>query len=1125
MTTQPKFYPLSLMTLAIFPLYGLAASPWVVTDGSVLQVTSGYSSTGQSDYPLYASGAGSQLITNGGLTFTSSVSTAARVNQGASLGLNDATLSVAGGSANGIEVINASAIINGSTIIMANGGSFSGNAIYGENADITVNDSALEVQGKTNTSVKLNGGTFTANNVTISGSLDSASGGDLYLTGSASATLDNVQITHPHENGGATININSGSVTGSNITINSSSLRYSAIIVGSGPYQPERSRLTLTGGTINNAFTGLLAMGGDMTLNDLDVTTRVNNAIAVNISMYSNTVIRGGNYSTSGTNAHGVWLAGYGHTTLDAADTTIATSGTGAYAVNAQFGTATLKNSTLTTSGANSRALNSAVETTGSGLTIATSGTAGHGVVACGNSVTESTITLTGSTISTTGTQALAVAGLADTALILSDITVTTSGNGSHAVQIASGKASLADSLLTTEGDKASILVTTGGDINIENSTFSTRGQYSYGIRASDAATVTADNLVVKTIGNTSDGIVIDDATLTFSNSEIKAGSDGGTNASGLLALNSLHNGSSVTLDNSSLSGSGDGVRVSGARLDLALNNGSSLYGSKGAAARTAIPEAGAAFASELNLTADDSNITGNLVADSGIFNVALNNNTLFDGATVNISQLSIDKTSSWHMNNSSSVNTLLLKGGTIAFSSESLPGTLTVRSGLSGSGTFIFNTVLGDDSSVTNKLVVMGNASGSYGIIVNNLDGTGAATVVGIPLIYVAGDAQSASFTQRNTIVVGNYQYMLNKVSEHDWYLQSSLTSVRLSDNAALFKSASQGTGEGADSPAAAAAIATATATSTATSTAITSYRPETAGFLITPWLNANYGFSTLSRWHERRDAYKSSTVWGKISAGHERHNAGRFAFDVNTAFVQFGGDLLQRGLADGWHLSAGPMVTLGHQRSSNKDMARGIRPELSVDVGKNSTRGYGAGGYLTAWRDGGAWLNAVAQATRYSNEFSSLTSGKTHAYGLVLSAGAGLPFKPGGGFTLEPQLQVTGQYLNVSKGNPGGVKLEAQAMLVGQLREGLRLSYDEAAVKPYLQADVVQWLGRTPGVVMNHETLKPDVRRSRWQAAAGVHGQLTPRLSASAQVSYAHSFGAGLEGYSGNLGLEYQF
>ncbi|HAW3261085.1 TPA: autotransporter outer membrane beta-barrel domain-containing protein, partial [Escherichia coli] len=78
--------------------------------------------------------------------------------------------------------------------------------------------------------------------------------------------------------------------------------------------------------------------------------------------------------------------------------------------------------------------------------------------------------------------------------------------------------------------------------------------------------------------------------------------------------------------------------------------------------------------------------------------------------------------------------------------------------------GTLLMNTVLGDDSSVTDKLVIKGDASGQTRVAVTNAGGTGAQTLNGIELIHVDGNADSAEFVQAGRIAAGAYDYTLGR-------------------------------------------------------------------------------------------------------------------------------------------------------------------------------------------------------------------------------------------------------------------------------------------------------------------------------------------------------------------------
>ncbi|MGO4700633.1 autotransporter-associated beta strand repeat-containing protein [Dyella sp. 2RAB6] len=128
-----------------------------------------------------------------------------------------------------------------------------------------------------------------------------------------------------------------------------------------------------------------------------------------------------------------------------------------------------------------------------------------------------------------------------------------------------------------------------------------------------------------------------------------------------------------------------------------------------------------------------------------------------------------------------------LSNAGTVHFGTA--PGTtLTVKGDYTGQGgTLLFNTVLGDDSSATDKLVVAGSTSGNTTVRVNNVGGAGAQTTQGIKLIDVQGSSNGTFalqgdyvFQGQQAVVAGAYAYRLYQGSasanDGDWYLRSAL-------------------------------------------------------------------------------------------------------------------------------------------------------------------------------------------------------------------------------------------------------------------------------------------------------------------------------------------------------------
>lgn len=90
--------------------------------------------------------------------------------------------------------------------------------------------------------------------------------------------------------------------------------------------------------------------------------------------------------------------------------------------------------------------------------------------------------------------------------------------------------------------------------------------------------------------------------------------------------------------------------------------------------------------------------------------------------------------------------------------------------------GTIHFNTVLGDDRSATDRMMIGGSTSGNTTVSVTNAGGSGAATLNGIELITVGGQSEG-EFTQSGRIVAGAYDYRLTRgqgSNSGNWYLVS---------------------------------------------------------------------------------------------------------------------------------------------------------------------------------------------------------------------------------------------------------------------------------------------------------------------------------------------------------------
>jgi len=113
---------------------------------------------------------------------------------------------------------------------------------------------------------------------------------------------------------------------------------------------------------------------------------------------------------------------------------------------------------------------------------------------------------------------------------------------------------------------------------------------------------------------------------------------------------------------------------------------------------------------------------------------------------------------------------------------------TFTIKGNYTGQNGLLFvDTVLGADASPSDKLVIdTGNASGSTGIVVNNVGGAGASTVSdGIMVVEALNGATTTggAFSLNGRVAAGAYEYFLFKGgvsanTNENWYLRSTLAS-----------------------------------------------------------------------------------------------------------------------------------------------------------------------------------------------------------------------------------------------------------------------------------------------------------------------------------------------------------
>lgn len=496
-------------------------------------------------------------------------------------------------------------------------------------------------------------------------------------------------------------------------------------------------------------------------------------------------------------------------------------------------------------------------------------------------------------------------------------------------------------------------------------------------------------------------------------------------------------------------------------------------------------------------------------------------------GAPVMLASSQVNITENGTLSGYGGVAGNVTNSGTLDLRADAPGNVLTVGGNYTGNnGTLLMNTVLGDDSSVTDKLVIKGDASGQTRVAVTNAGGTGAQTLNGIELIHVDGNADSAEFVQAGRIAAGAYDYRLGRgqgSNSGNWYLTSGKNTPDPDS-----KPESEPVQGGYDND----------------------LRPE-AGSYTANMAAANTMFVT--RLHDRLGPVqytdvmtgetKNTSMWMRHEGGHNRwrDGTGQLKTQGNRYVVQLGGDIAQWGWGETgrWHL--GVMAGYGNDHNNTDSVRTGYRS-------KGSVNGYSTGLYAT-WlasdeTHNGAYLDTWAQYGWFDNHVKGdgLPGESWKSKGLTASLETGYTWKAGefsgshgslNEWYVQPQAQVVWMGVKADEHRESnGTHVESTGDGNVRTRLGVKTwikghnRMDDGKSREFRPFVEVNWLHNTRefGTRMNGVTVHQDGARNIGEVKAGVEGQINDRLNLWGNVGVQ----AGDKGYSDTsamLGVKYTF
>lgn len=725
--------------------------------------------------------------------------------------------------------------------------------------------------------------------------------------------------------------------------------------------------------------------------------------------------------------------------------------------------------------------------------TITTYGNTSYGILASNKASVD---LLSGGSINTAGVNSSALYAQAGGVISASGVNTTTNGNLSvGALSDGSGsKISYDSGVITTTGQHAqTLLASNGGVIYVNNSNVRSIGQGSAGIKILDdgslGSTVNLFNTKVRSEGV--DAWAADvNGTLNMQGGSLSSALYGAMLASGDATIN-LNSGAQVISANEVLLSIAD----ENSKISLTLDGGAYAQGD-------------IIFSNTADTNADG-------VLDSKT-KVALLNGSGWKGSTNAIDSLSLDQTSQWVITRSSRLNSLN-NSGSIYFAGA-LGSTVKIADTYtSNSGLLLLNTQLGDDSSLTDKLiagkVILG--SGATRLLVNNINGLGALTTGdGIEVVHVNDSSASSAgaFALGGRVAAGAYEYTLHQNgltnTNGNWYLRSTLPTV----NPPIRPD----------------------------------YRPEVPLNMALPALTNRFALAMLGTYHDRRSESPASTretdvkqvTWGRVlaekgSVGESNYNnflAQGASYDYNIKGFQVGQDIYGMKNANGTTDVAGIYVGRG-DISGNVDAVTGGR------AGSASMDGTSLGAYWTRKGESGWYIDSVLQGTIYSNVKTNSSEGeklRTKGSGITASLESGYPIALENNWTVEPQAQLIYQQISLDRAQDTFGKFKFDDTKIGYARLGSRLTkkLDVISDQPatlWARANIWQQIGpdsrTTISSLQGGNPVSLDTRLGgTWaQVGVGVTGKITESISAFTGADYNQAINSGNgHSISGRIGLE---
>lgn len=514
-------------------------------------------------------------------------------------------------------------------------------------------------------------------------------------------------------------------------------------------------------------------------------------------------------------------------------------------------------------------------------------------------------------------------------------------------------------------------------------------------------------------------------------------------------------------------------------------------------------------------------------------------------------SKQKINIASAAHFGGSGIVNGNVFNSGNLAMSKSGEVGNnLTINGNYTGNnGNLFFNTQLGGDNSLTDKLTISGDSNGNSIVYITNVNGKGELTDKGIELINISGKSNGV-FTQGNQVQIGLYEYRLYK-DTGDWYLRSqsnapvdpkpddgnngNVDPVKPDDdnngdvdpvkpddgNSSNIGPMKPDDGNNGDT----------------TPSGSHQYRADIGTYLGNQWMVRNLQMQTLYDREGSQLRTANGNMWMRFKAGRADSQAVSGNVDINNNYsqIQIGGDILA------WDNGEQSLVAgiMGSYINADTDSTGNRGMDGSQLSASGNVSGYNVGIYSTWFADSqtyrGLYIDSWYQYGMYSNTVKNGDIGSTNydSYTHTASLEAGYRYdilqKERHQISLTPQAQIIWQnYSADTVIDKGRTRIDGQSSSSWASRLGLRVDgklYKNrtSVIQPFAE---VNWLHINDdiSVTFNHADVQMDLPANRAELKAGIEVNLNNQWSVTGMVT-GQKGSNHYDDLNGNLNVRYSW